>query len=48
MDGILEAKTDGWVRGFQSSVAVEVPGFQVDGIVGPRTWQVMIAGTLTG
>jgi hypothetical protein len=50
VDGIFGAKTDGWVRGFQSGVALalEVPGFQVDGIVGPMTWQVMIAGTLAG
>jgi peptidoglycan hydrolase-like protein with peptidoglycan-binding domain len=50
VDGIFGAKTDSWVRSFQSGVALvlDAPGFQVDGIVGPMTWQAMIAETLAG
>jgi peptidoglycan hydrolase-like protein with peptidoglycan-binding domain len=50
VDGIFGAKTDSWVRSFQSGVALvlDAPGFQDDGIVGPMTWQAMIAETLAG
>ena len=48
IDGVFGADTDTWVRGYQSAVAVDVPGFPVDGIVGPLTWQALVTETLSG
>ena len=48
VDGVFGPRTEAWVRGFQSAVAYDVPGFAVDGIVGPMTWQALVAETLSG
>ncbi len=48
IDVVFGADTDTWVRGYQSAVAVDVPGFPVDGIVGPLTWQALVTETLSG
>jgi len=43
VDGIFGPKTDGWVRGFQDALDIDV-----DGIVGPITWRAMVSGMLAG
>ena len=43
VDGIFGPQTDGWVRGFQNAV-----GIDVDGIVGPITWRALVSGMLSG
>ena len=48
VDGVFGPRTEAWVRGFQSAVAHDVPGFAVDGIVGPMTWQALVTETLSG
>jgi peptidoglycan hydrolase-like protein with peptidoglycan-binding domain len=48
VDGRYGAKTAAWVRAFQHAVAQEIPGFPVDGIVGPRTWQALVTEALSG
>lgn len=48
VDGIFGPKTKAWVVAFQNAMKTEVPGFQVDGIVGPQTWQALISEALSG
>ena len=48
VDGQFGAKTAAWVRGFQRAIAQEIPGFPVDGIVGPLTWQALATEALSG
>jgi peptidoglycan hydrolase-like protein with peptidoglycan-binding domain len=48
VDGRYGVKTAAWVRAFQHAVAQEIPGFPVDGIVGPRTWQALVTEALSG
>jgi peptidoglycan hydrolase-like protein with peptidoglycan-binding domain len=48
VDGRYGPTTAAWVRGFQHAVAQEIPGFPVDGIVGPRTWQALVTEALSG
>ena len=48
VDGQFGAKTAAWVRAFQSAIAQEIPGFPVDGIVGPLTWQALVTEALSG
>ena len=47
VDGIFGPITDGAVRGFQTGIAYDHPGFAVDGIVGPITWQALVSGMLS-
>lgn len=47
VDGVFGAKTDAWVRAFQSGMSLQMP-FAVDGIVGPMTWQALITESLSG
>jgi peptidoglycan hydrolase-like protein with peptidoglycan-binding domain len=48
VDGAYGAKTAAWVRAFQHAIAQEIPGFAVDGIVGPLTWQALVTEALSG
>jgi peptidoglycan hydrolase-like protein with peptidoglycan-binding domain len=48
VDGRFGAKTAAWVRAFQRAVAQEIPGFPVDGTVGPLTWQALVTEALSG
>ena len=48
VDGRFGAKTAAWVRAFQRAIAQEIPGFPVDGIVGPLTWQALVTEALSG
>lgn len=48
VDGIFGPKTEAAVRAFQKAMAGEVPGFTVDGIVGPQTWQALVTEALSG
>jgi peptidoglycan hydrolase-like protein with peptidoglycan-binding domain len=48
VDGAYGAKTAAWVRAFQRAIAQEIPGFPVDGIVGPLTWQALVTEALSG
>jgi peptidoglycan hydrolase-like protein with peptidoglycan-binding domain len=48
VDGRFGAKTAAWVRAFQHAIAQEIPGFPVDGIVGPLTWQALVTEALSG
>jgi peptidoglycan hydrolase-like protein with peptidoglycan-binding domain len=48
VDGAYGAKTAAWVRAFQHAIAQEIPGFPVDGIVGPLTWQALVTEALSG
>lgn len=48
VDGVFGPRTDKVVRAFQRAIAVEIPGFPVDGIVGPLTWQALITEALSG
>jgi len=48
VDGVFGPRTEAWVRGFQSAVAHDVPGFAIDGSVGPMTWQALVTETLSG
>jgi len=47
VDGIFGPKTEAAVRAFQEAMAGEVPGFTVDGIVGPQTWQALVTEALS-
>jgi peptidoglycan hydrolase-like protein with peptidoglycan-binding domain len=47
VDGIFGPRTDAAVRAFQRGVALQVPGFLVDGIVGPMTWQALVSEMLS-
>ena len=42
------SKTETSVRAFQKAMAAEVPGFRIDGIVGPQTWQALVSEALSG
>lgn len=46
VDGVFGPRTDAAVRTFQRGVALAVPSFPVDGIVGPLTWQALTGGML--
>ena len=48
VDGIFGANTATAVRAFQRAMAAEIPGFGVDGIVGPQTWQALVTEALSG
>jgi peptidoglycan hydrolase-like protein with peptidoglycan-binding domain len=48
VDGSFGQQTAAWVRAFQHSVAQEIPGFPVDGIVGALTWQALVTEALSG
>jgi lysozyme family protein len=48
VDGNFGPRTERAVRAFQRAIAAEIPGFPVDGIVGPRTWQALITEALSG
>ncbi len=48
VDGRFGANTAAWVRAFQRAIAQEIPGFPVDGIVGPLTWQALVTEALSG
>jgi len=48
VDGRYGPATVAWVRAFQHAIAQEIPGFPVDGIVGPRTWQALVTEALSG
>jgi peptidoglycan hydrolase-like protein with peptidoglycan-binding domain len=46
VDGVFGPKPDAKVRAFQAGMATKTP-FLVDGIVGPQTWQALIAEALS-
>jgi murein L,D-transpeptidase YcbB/YkuD len=48
VDGIFGPKTTAAVRGFQHGMSIEIPGFAVDGVVGPQTWQALVTEALSG
>jgi hypothetical protein len=48
VDGIFGSKTAAAVRAFQRAMSGQVPGFAVDGIVGPQTWQALVTEALSG
>ena len=48
VDGVFGSKTQAAVRAFQQGIAAEVPGFPVDGVVGPLTWQALVTEALSG
>jgi hypothetical protein len=48
VDGIFGPLTDAAVRGFQHALSLDIPAVQVDGIVGPVTWQALVSGMLSG
>lgn len=48
VDGIFGPKTRAWVVGFQKAMGTMVPGFAVDGIVGPQTWAALVSEALAG
>ena len=43
LDGIFGARTEQFVRGFQTAL-----GIASDGIVGPLTWRALVSGMLSG
>jgi peptidoglycan hydrolase-like protein with peptidoglycan-binding domain len=48
VDGIFGPKTAAAVKGFQSGVAMMIPGSPVNGIVGAQTWQALVTELLAG
>lgn len=48
VDGVFGPKTRTWVVGFQQAMRTMVPGFLVDGIVGPQTWTALVSEALSG
>jgi murein L,D-transpeptidase YcbB/YkuD len=48
VDGVYGRRTEQAVRAFQRAMAAEIPGFRVDGIVGPQTWQALVTEALSG
>jgi murein L,D-transpeptidase YcbB/YkuD len=48
VDGTFGPRTERAVRAFQRAMAAEIPGFPVDGIVGPLTWQALVTEALSG
>lgn len=47
VDGVYGRRTEQAVRAFQKAVSAEIPGFRVDGIVGPQTWQALVTEALS-
>jgi peptidoglycan hydrolase-like protein with peptidoglycan-binding domain len=47
VDGVFDPQTDAAVRGFQQALRADVASVQVDGIVGPVTWQALVSGMLS-
>lgn len=47
VDGIFGPKTEAAVRGFQQALSLDIPSVEVDGIVGPVTWQALVSGMLS-
>ena len=47
IDGIFGPVTDASVRGFQQALSLDIPAVEVDGIVGPVTWQALVSGMLS-
>jgi len=47
IDGIFGPKTGAAVRGFQQALSLDIPSVEVDGIVGPVTWQALVSGMLS-
>jgi peptidoglycan hydrolase-like protein with peptidoglycan-binding domain len=47
VDGDFGPVTDASVRGFQQALSLDIPSVQVDGIVGPVTWQALVSGMLS-
>ena len=47
VDGDFGPVTDAAVRGFQQALSLDIPSVQVDGIVGPVTWQALVSGMLS-
>jgi peptidoglycan hydrolase-like protein with peptidoglycan-binding domain len=48
VDGTFGPRTEKAVRAFQRAMADEIPGFPVDGIVGPLTWQALVTEAVSG
>ena len=48
VDGIFGRKTRTWVRNFQRAMALVIPGFKVDGVVGQQTWKALVSEALSG
>lgn len=48
IDGIFGAKTEAWVRGYQTALHAGDPSVVVDGIVGPVTWNNLVREVLSG
>jgi peptidoglycan hydrolase-like protein with peptidoglycan-binding domain len=48
VDGLVGSKTVAAVRASQRAMSVQVPGFAVDSIVGPQTWQALVTEALSG
>jgi peptidoglycan hydrolase-like protein with peptidoglycan-binding domain len=48
VDGVFGPRTRAWVVGFQQAMKTMVPGFTVDGVVGPQTWLALISEALSG
>jgi hypothetical protein len=48
VDGIFGPLTRTWVVGFQKAMRTMIPGFAVDGIVGPQTWNALVGEALAG
>ncbi len=48
VDGVFGPRTRAWVVGFQQAMQTMVPGFLVDGIVGPQTWAALVSEALSG
>lgn len=48
VDGVYGRRTEQAVRAFQKAMAAEIPGFRVDGVVGPQTWQALVTEALSG
>lgn len=47
VDGVYGRRTEQAVRAFQKAMSAEIPGFRVDGIVGPQTWQALVTEALS-
>lgn len=48
VDGLFGPKTEVSVRADEKTMAAEVTGFRVDGIVGPQTWEALVSEALSG
>ncbi len=47
VDGVFGPRTEEAVRGFQQALRTDHPSVAVDGIVGPVTWNALVAGLLS-